>query len=278
MEIDVSKTFRLHLYVYDPTEDVPRSNEHLPVRMAPDPMAVVTGEGASLSTGIGGVKAHYAPPLRLDRLSQKSVRAAAEFARLVFVLPELPKICWNETHCWLDCFALRLDGIGDPIFRDADDFLEALPLIQEWIDGWAHSFRRTPDSAPSWAIDRGLDDVEVERVASYIVTNLALDTKLAMDFCSAAGRVFALTIPPKATLRLPPTASVSKECEQVRAKEDFALWATAVGQGVLVPAELSSTQLQSLAVDPRALTTLKVTDAATIRPITGRTEETTDDH
>ena len=232
---------------------------------------------ASRAVGAESEKACHAPPLRFERLTLKSVLAAGKLAQMVFSLPAKPKICWDEISCWLDCSFVHLDGAFDPIFKDAEDLLRALPLMQEWIGEWACSDSRTPNLAPKWATQRGLDSVEVQQVARFLLERVATDRCLSLAFSSVAGKEVALTVPPRAALRLPPTASDFNAIEQITAKEEYVVWATPVGQRVTIAADLVPTDSQFVVVDPGALAHLKVTNATKVRTVTGPAEDEKND-
>lgn len=222
-------------------------------------------------------KVCHAPPLHLERLTLKSVLAAGKLAQMVFSLPAKPTICWDKKSCWLDCSFVHLDGVFDPIFKDAEDLLRALPQLQEWIGEWACSASRTPDLAPRWATQRGLDCVEVEQVARFLLDRVATDRSLSLTFSSFAGNEVALTVPPRATLRLPPAALELDGIEQITAKEEYVVWATPVGQRVTIAADFVPVACQSLVVNPSALAHLKVTNATSVRAVTGIAEDEKND-
>lgn len=252
MTLNDTGRFRLYLYVLPLSDD------------------------ASGAVGAESDKACHAPPLRLERLTLKSVLAAGKLARMAFSLPAKPKICWDERRCWLDCSFAHLDGICEPLFRDAEDLLQALSQMQTWVDEWARSPSRTPPVAPKWAMDRGLGSAEVERVADFILNSLATDSRLTIGFSSGAGTVTAVTVPSRATLRLPPPASSAQKTEQIAAKEEYAVWATPIGALVWVSAKLAPASSQLLPVKQSALAFLTVTNATKILPVAGLVEDATD--
>lgn len=97
------------------------------------------------------------PPIRVELLKHRDVKAAATLAWIAFSLPALPHFCWDGDSAWLDCHSNSFPGFCDPMFSDVADFISALPELQSWLAAWAASERRAPDPTPGWAIQRQLD-------------------------------------------------------------------------------------------------------------------------
>lgn len=81
-----------------------------------------------LYTGYGdGSFAGTDPPIRVELLKHRNVKAAATLARIAFSLPALPHFCWDGGSAWLDCHSNSFRGFYDPVFSDVADFISALP-------------------------------------------------------------------------------------------------------------------------------------------------------
>lgn len=259
--------FRLHLYVIPPlphpweygvSPGKTRVDRTTSGRVADDPSEPVER----------GVPAEPCrPPLLLRRLRRTRVHAAATFARLVFVLPSPPPLCWNGSHCWLDCFSPRLEGICEPIFADAADLMSALPGIQEWLDNWENSGDRAPSTDPRWALERQINPAVVERIARAILQQLSTNRRRKLAFYTATGERACLTIPPRESLVLPPIATCLQHAEHITGKEEFAICATPTGEEVFIAADLAAHLPNRVPVDVRMLREFRMTSATSIQPV-----------
>lgn len=263
--------FRLHLYVLQPASKpaLPAQavQQHRLVTHPPNRTGRVRAEPAEVNGN-----APRRPPLHLPLLRRSRVRAAAEFAGLMFALPVPPQIAWDATRCWLDCFAPRLAGICDPMFEDANDLLASLPMLQQWLDNWASSNDRAPGTEPPWAVERNIARSEVECVARFIAQRLANDRGLTLEFYTDAGDRTCLAIPPRAALQLPPAATCQPRAECITAKEEFAVYATPTGEEVFVPADVAAHRSGLAPADPRRLREFRMTSATRIESVACATE------
>jgi len=266
--------FRLGMYVIPlpskSARDAELATENTSAGNFVDSAGPITAE----SIGVHGTGARR-PPLHIRRLRRSHVHAAAKLAALMFVLRATPPIGWNETHCWLDCFSPRLGGICDPLFATAADLIVALPQLEMWLNDWAGSSDRAASTSPQWALERDISPPEVERVAQFIAQRLATHRRLTLEFCTEAGDLARLTIPPRADLQLPPGIMCQQRAECSTAKEDFEVYATATGEEVFVPADVAVHRPSVTPADRTRLRGFRMTSATRIDPVAPA--EVTDD-
>jgi len=214
------------------------------------------------------------PPILAELLGGRDVQAAATLARIAFSLPMLPHFCWDADSAWLDCHVSRFPGFCDPMFSDAADFISAFPDLQAWLGAWSKSERRSPDPTPSWARQRQLDGKLVVNFARSVEHHLSTPKTCAIRFCDPDGQDVWLSIPPSASLSLPPPVPDRRGAVHVVGKEDMAWCCMPTGTEVLLSARDLGESTIPIVVNPRYLRMISVTSAGRIHALSGapRTE------
>lgn len=206
------------------------------------------------------------PPIRIELLRRRDVKAAATLAQIALSLPVPPRFCWDTTSAWLDCHP-GIPGIYAPAFANASDLIDALPGLQMWLEAWSTSAGRVPVPAPAWATHRNLDATLVKHFARLVEQHLSAPKTRHIRFCDANGHEVALSIPPKASLSLPPLHGEVHGAVHVVGKEDVACCCLPTGAEVLLSTRVVGGSSQPIVVDPRYLRTITVTSAGRIRPL-----------
>ena len=169
------------------------------------------------------------PPLRIDLLHRIDLECAAALAKIAFSLNEPPPMCWDDSAGWLELPR----PLVPTIFRNATDFLDALPGIQAWINSWSASDARAPDLFPDWAMVRNTAPETVDRFSNAIQSNLSGPKRRSICFVYADGRDAVLNIPSRAALCLPPAPIASTSVLIVERKEEAITLILQTGREVL---------------------------------------------
>lgn len=207
------------------------------------------------------------PPLCIEQLVRRDLQGAAILAALAFSAHKLPRICWDESRGWLE---LPLQLIS-PMFVGAQDFLDALPSIQRWIDAWSGSADRAPDLTPDWATTRDAGPETVRHFSQGLEKRLSKTTTRSIEFCDGGGRPVFLNIPATAALTLPPASPNDGAELQVVSKERALKFALRTGRAVIIPMVDKCGEIEIgselLHVDPRRLRSREVIHVKRMRAL-----------
>ncbi len=193
------------------------------------------------------------PPLCVERLTKRNLEGTAVLAALAFSAPNPPRLCWNESGSWLE---LPL-ALIPTMFVDEQDFLDAIPSIQQWLYEWSGSADRAPVLTPEWATTRDVSPEAVKRFAQGLETHLATTTTIRIEFCNSDGKPFLLKIPAKAALALPPPMPDDSVELQVASKELAHKYALPSGREIVILMDEKSDEIEigsePLHADPRRI-------------------------
>lgn len=205
------------------------------------------------------------PPLRVEALFGRDLKGAVTLAMLAFSLNEKPRFCWNDSRGWLELPNTLIEAI----FSGAQDFLRALPSVQEWLTNWSKSDSRAPDLTPDWATSRNVSSAVVKEFSRGLVRQLSIATSRSVAFCDYNGAESNLVVPAKASLTLPPTASDDAKELYVVSKEQALKFVLPTGREVLLPIKKETPRIEigsePLLVDPRRFQKKQVTHVKRIR-------------
>lgn len=194
------------------------------------------------------------PPLRVELLPQGDLHDLMLLVAIMFSIPGLPALRWNNTSAWLDIPPM----VAAPVFGGSSGFIAALPELQAWLAAWSMSERRQPDLAPDWAQRLKVDQKTVEEIADAIRRELATADETVLRFCDASGNEQRFIIPARASLRLPRVPVARTNVLVVKAVQRVHIYTSQTGLrvGVTMPADDAAR---------RACPSLSVT-ASDIRP------------
>lgn len=205
------------------------------------------------------------PPLRVEQLMRRDLKGAVTLAMLAFSLNEKPRFCWNDSHGWLELPHTLMSAI----FSDAQDFLSALPSIQDWLTNWSKSDNRAPNLTPDWAVSRNTSSAVVYEFSRILLQQLSMATSRSVAFCDYSGAESMLVVPARASLTLPPKAFDDAKELYVVSKEQALKFVLPTGREVLLPIMKETPKIEvgskPLLVDPRRFQKKQVTHVKRIR-------------
>lgn len=204
------------------------------------------------------------PPPFLENLTCVGLTAAANLATLAFTLRHNPRFCWDASHGWLELPSTLVSGL----FANAQDFFDAIPGIQNWLDTWSTSATRSPDLSPDWATTRSAMPAAVKAFSDGIVERLACKKTIKPSFCDDHGKQFSLRVPARAALVLSPVVVDDPTELHIAGKEHALQFVLSTGRKVILPITARSDvdlSTQSLLVNPRMLRPKQITHVKSVR-------------
>lgn len=163
-------------------------------------------------------------PLRVELLPHGDLQKLMLLVSIMFAIPGLPALRWNETAAWLDIPLL----LATPVFRGCSEFIAALPELESWMAAWRLSEGRQPQLAPDWARRNAIGSETVAEVADGI-RNLASADETVLRFCDPAGNEQRLSVPARACLSLPRTPTRGPDVLVVKAVQRVQVYVSETG-------------------------------------------------
>lgn len=150
------------------------------------------------------------PVPRLDLINESSVTALFCFLSILFPSADERPIYYDHRAMW----TVAARSVLATFFRDAADFLGAVESMNAWFVGWASSADRLAPLQPAWAIERGIEEVQVRDFAEAILSELAVSKPQRIRFFGPDGGAYSLEIPSRPAL-CPPTVESERVADFV---------------------------------------------------------------